>query len=79
MNAREYLAKQGIPLDKEEAKPQSLEEKAWQRAREAVKHGPRSGTPHDWEEWERFHDQLASDAGQIGEKVSRRDEDQNDR
>ena len=48
MNARDYLAKHGAPLDKEEEKPQSLEEKAWARAREAAEHGPRSGTPHDY-------------------------------
>ena len=43
MNAQDYLAKKGIALDKEEEKPQSLEEKAWARAREAMEHGPRSG------------------------------------
>lgn len=68
MNARDYLAKQGISLDREEAKPQSLEEKAWARAQEAAEHGPRSGTPHDWEDWERHHDSLAHDSRSITAK-----------
>lgn len=72
MNARDYLAKQGIALDKEEEKPQSLEEKAWARAREAMEHGPRSGTPHDWEDWERHHETLASGSRSINAKVSSR-------
>ncbi|MAM56546.1 MAG: hypothetical protein CMN25_04345 [Salinicola sp.] len=71
MNARDYLAKQGIALDKEQDKPQSLEEKAWARAREAAEHGPRSGTPHDWEDWERHHEELASDSRSIHAKVSK--------
>ncbi|MCE3026185.1 hypothetical protein [Salinicola sp. DM10] len=73
MNARDYLAKQGIALDKEEDKPQSLEEKAWARAREAAEHGPRSGTPHDWEDWERYHEALASGAAEIKGKHRARD------
>ncbi|WIX31399.1 hypothetical protein QO259_11200 [Salinicola sp. JS01] len=73
MNARDYLAKQGIALDKEEDKPQSLEEKAWARAREAAEHGPRSGTPHDWEDWERYHEALASGAAEIKGKQRPRD------
>ncbi|WP_353979225.1 hypothetical protein [Salinicola endophyticus] len=73
MNARDYLAKQGIALDKEEDKPQSLEEKAWARAREAAEHGPRSGTPHDWEDWERYHEALASGAAEIKGKHRPRD------
>ncbi|WP_110689524.1 hypothetical protein [Salinicola endophyticus] len=73
MNARDYLAKQGIALDKEEDKPQSLEEKAWARAREAAEHGPRSGTPHDWEDWERYHEALASGAAEIQGKHRPRD------
>ncbi|MGM8850349.1 hypothetical protein ACS8E6_07565 [Salinicola halophyticus] len=72
MNAKDYMAKQGISLDKEEEKPQSLEEKAWARAREAAEHGPRSGTPHDWEDWERHHDELASDSRSIHRKVGDR-------
>ncbi|MDF3919313.1 hypothetical protein P3W43_10630 [Salinicola salarius] len=72
MNARDYLAKQGIALDKEEEKPQSLEEKAWARAREAMEHGPRSGTPHDWEDWERHHEALASGSRSISAKISSR-------
>lgn len=72
MNARDYLSRQGIALDKEEEKPQSLEEKAWARAREAAEHGPRSGTPHDWEDWERYHDELAAGVGAIKGKSRRK-------
>ncbi|MDH4572708.1 hypothetical protein [Salinicola acroporae] len=71
MNARDYLAKQGIALEKEQDKPQSLEEKAWARAREAAEHGPRSGTPHDWEDWERHHEELASESRTIQTKVNK--------
>ncbi|WP_342594049.1 hypothetical protein AAGT95_13090 [Salinicola lusitanus] len=71
MNARDYLAKQGIALDKEQDRPQSLEEKAWARAREAAEHGPRSGTPHDWEDWERHHEELASESSTIQTKVNK--------
>lgn len=71
MNARDYLAKQGIALDKEQDKPQSLEEKAWARAREAAEHGPKSGTPHDWEDWERHHEELASESSTIQTKVNK--------
>ncbi|WP_277811671.1 hypothetical protein [Chromohalobacter canadensis] len=69
MNARDYLAKQGIGLDKEEDKPTTLEEQAWARARGAASHRPRSGTPHDWEDWERHHDTLASGADEVRQKI----------
>ena len=69
MNAKEYMAKHGISPDREEDKPQSLEEHAWARAREAGNHRPRSGTPHDWEDWERYHDQLAADSEQLTQKI----------
>ena len=71
MNARDYLARQGIELDKEEDRPQTLEELAWSRAREAGSHRPRSGTPHDWEDWERYHDQLAENSDRISQKIDR--------
>ena len=79
MNARDYLAKKGIGLDREEGKPQTLEEMAWSRAREAGEHPPRSGTPFDWEDWERHHGRLAEDAGRIAQKINHRDHgDEND-
>ncbi|WP_110665998.1 hypothetical protein [Salinicola halophilus] len=74
MNARDYLAKQGISLDRDEAKPQSLEEKAWARAQAAAEHGPRSGTPHDWEDWERHHEALASNSESLVTKKRKRHE-----
>ena len=75
MNAREYLARQGISLDKEEDKPNTLEEKAWARARESGAHRPRSGTPFDWEDWEHYHDELAGDAEALARKQIKRDDD----
>ncbi len=71
MNAREYMAKHNLEggKDKEEDKPQSLEEHAWARARESGSHRPRSGTPHDWEDWEKYHEQLAADSEQLSQKI----------
>ncbi len=73
MNAREYMAKHGLDgdKDKEEDKPQSLEEHAWARARESGSHRPRTGTPHDWEDWERYHEQLAADSEKLSQKIDR--------
>lgn len=59
MDAREDMAKKGIGGGRDEERPNTLEEKAWARAREAGDHRPRAGTPHDWEDWERHHDELA--------------------
>lgn len=69
MDARQYLARKGVILDKEEDKPHTLEEQAWSRAREAGQYRPRSGTPHDWEDWERYHETLAEGAEELGQKI----------
>lgn len=69
MDAREYLAKKGLVLEKDEDKPQTLEELAWSRAIEAGSHRPRSGTPHDWEDWERYHDQVAKNSDKLAQKI----------
>ena len=69
MDAREYMAKKGIGGGRDEQRPNTLEEKAWARAREAGDHRPRAGTPHDWEDWERHHDELAEGAEQIEQKI----------
>ncbi len=69
MDAREYLARKGLDGDRERERPTTLEEKAWARARESGDHRPRAGTPHDWEEWERYHDELAEDAGTLEQKI----------
>ncbi|RAR62122.1 hypothetical protein [Onishia taeanensis] len=69
MDARQYLAKKGIDLDKEEEKPHTLEELAWSRAIEAGQHRPRSGTPHDWEDWSRYHESLADGAERLEQKI----------
>jgi len=71
MDAREYLARKGLDGDRDAERPTTLEEKAWARAREAGGHRPRSGTPHDWEEWERYHDELADGAETLQQKIDR--------
>jgi uncharacterized membrane protein YqaE (UPF0057 family) len=69
MDAREYLARKGLDTGRDRERPNTLEEKAWERARGAGGHRPRAGTPHDWEEWEQLHDALAADAERIGQKI----------
>ena len=50
MDAREYLARKGLDGSRDEPRPNSLEEKAWERARQSGDQQPRAGTPHDWED-----------------------------
>lgn len=69
MDAREYLAKQGLDGSRDEDRPNTLEEKAWERARQAGGRQPHAGTPYDWEDWERYHDQLAAGAETIEQKI----------
>ena len=69
MDAREYLARKGLSGKRDEERPNTLEEKAWSRAREAGDHRPRAGTPHDWEDWERFHEELAEGAAELEQKI----------
>lgn len=78
MDAREYLARQGVELDKDEDRPQTLEELAWSRARQAGRQRPRSGTPYDWEDWERYHDDLAEDSDKIVQKIDPKAHHHND-
>ncbi len=70
MDAREYLARKGLDGERDRERPTTLEEKAWSRARESGDHRPRAGTPHDWEEWERYHDELAEDADSLEQKIN---------
>lgn len=69
MDAREYLARKGLDGDRDRERPSTLEEKAWARARESGDHRPRAGTPHDWEEWERYRGELAEGADSIAQKI----------
>ncbi|GHE22837.1 YqaE/Pmp3 family membrane protein [Halomonas urumqiensis] len=69
MDAREYLARKGLDGERDQERPNTLEEKAWSRAREAGDHRPHSGTPHDWEDWERHHAELAESAKSIEQKI----------
>jgi hypothetical protein len=68
MDAREYLNRKGVGLDRDPHRPNTLEEKAWERARGAGSHRPNSGTPYDWEDWERYHDDLAEGADTLEQK-----------
>ncbi|GAB2784819.1 hypothetical protein GCM10027040_08660 [Halomonas shantousis] len=69
MDAREYMARKGLDPEREEDKPLTLEEQAWARALESASKRPRSGTPHDWEDWERHHDALATGARELPQKI----------
>ncbi|MGR2737798.1 YqaE/Pmp3 family membrane protein [Billgrantia sp. Q4P2] len=69
MDAREYLARKGLDRSRDEERPNTLEEKAWERARQAGGHQPRAGTPYDWEDWERYHEELAEGAETIDQKI----------
>ncbi|XKE46611.1 YqaE/Pmp3 family membrane protein [Halomonas organivorans] len=69
MDAREYLARKGLDAEHDRERPNTLEEKAWSRARESGDHRPRAGTPHDWEDWERYHDELAEGAEALEQKI----------
>lgn len=71
MDAREYLARKGLDGSRDEARPNSLEEQAWERARQSGGQQPRAGTPHDWEDWERYHQVLAEGASIIEQKFDR--------
>src|SRR5690625_655425 len=78
MDAREYLARKGLDGSRDEARPNSLEEKAWERARQSDQQQPRAGTPHDWEDWERYHQVLAEGASVIEQKFDREAQHQRD-
>lgn len=69
MDAREYLARKGLNGERDQERPNTLEEKAWSRAREAGDHRPHAGTPHDWQDWERHHAELADSARAIDQKI----------
>lgn len=69
MDAREYMARKGLDGERDQERPNTLEEKAWSRAREAGEHRPRAGTPFDWEEWERYHETLAEGAEALDQKI----------
>ncbi|CAM3498699.1 YqaE/Pmp3 family membrane protein [Halomonas lysinitropha] len=69
MDAREYMARKGLDGERDQERPNTLEEKAWSRAREAGEQPPRAGTPFDWEEWERYHETLAEGAEELDQKI----------
>ncbi|MYL24195.1 YqaE/Pmp3 family membrane protein [Halomonas alkaliantarctica] len=71
MDAREYLNRKGVGIERDPERPNTLEEKAWERARGAGHKRPKAGTPHDWEEWERYHDDLAEDADTLEQKIDK--------
>ncbi|CAN0554975.1 unnamed protein product [Ectocarpus sp. 12 AP-2014] len=69
MDAREYLNRKGVNRDPD--RPNTLEEKAWERARGSGRQRPTSGTPHDWEDWERHHEDLADGAEALEQKIDK--------
>lgn len=70
MDARQYLAQKGLD-GKPDSRPHStLEEQSWARARKSGQQRPRAGTPHDWEDWERYHEDLAKGAERLVQKTS---------
>ncbi|MFG6667561.1 YqaE/Pmp3 family membrane protein [Halomonas sp. HNIBRBA4712] len=71
MDAREYLNRKGVGVERDPDRPNTLEEKAWERARGSGGERPKSGTPHDWEDWERFHAELADDAATLEQKIDK--------
>ncbi|PCF95804.1 YqaE/Pmp3 family membrane protein [Vreelandella nigrificans] len=71
MDAREYLNRQGVGLDRDQERPNTLEEKAWERARGSGNQRPNSGTPHDWEDWEHYHADLAEGAETLEQKIDK--------
>lgn len=71
MDAREYLNRKGVGVEREPDRPNTLEEKSWERARGAGQQRPKSGTPHDWEDWERYHDDLAQGATELEQKIDK--------
>lgn len=71
MDAREYLNRKGVGVEREPDRPNTLEEKSWERARGAGQQRPKSGTPHDWEDWERYHDDLAQGAAELEQKIDK--------
>ncbi|WP_413468753.1 hypothetical protein [Marinobacter sp.] len=62
MRPDEFLRKYGFDKE-EEAREHSLRENALDHARRLRR--PHTGTPHDWEEWERYRkehpDEVADD------------------
>ncbi|MCS2609905.1 YqaE/Pmp3 family membrane protein [Halomonas dongshanensis] len=71
MDAREYLNRKGVGQEREQDRPNTLEEKAWERARGSGDQRPKAGTPHDWEDWERFHADLAAGAKTLEQKIDK--------
>ncbi|MBP5980398.1 MAG: YqaE/Pmp3 family membrane protein [Halomonas sp.] len=71
MDAREYLNRKGVGVEREPDRPNTLEEKSWERARGAGQQRPKSGTPHDWEDWERYHDDLTQGAIELEQKINK--------
>tara|TARA_R110001599_G_scaffold301883_3_gene507529 strand:+ start:234 stop:776 length:543 start_codon:yes stop_codon:yes gene_type:complete len=71
MDAREYLNRKGVGVDRDPDRPNTLEEKAWERARGSGHQRPKSGTPHDWEDWERHHDDLAEGSETLEQKIDK--------
>ena len=62
MRPDEFLKKHGF--DKEEEKEHTLRENALDHARHLKR--PHAGTPHDWEDWERYKQEHPEDVAEDG-------------
>ncbi|MCH8499470.1 MAG: hypothetical protein LAT63_13415 [Marinobacter sp.] len=62
MRPDEFLKKYGF--DKEEEKEHTLRENALEHARHLKR--PHAGTPHDWEDWERYKQAHPEDVEEGG-------------
>ncbi|MAB25797.1 hypothetical protein ACS8E9_04695 [Pseudomonas neustonica] len=71
MRADEFLKKHG--LDQEEDKDISLRGQALERALHPGR--PHAGTPHDWEDWERYQAEEKAKAAQSKAELNKKADD----
>lgn len=64
MRADEFLKKYGLDGEDDDLKDTSLRGKSLERALHPGR--PHAGTPHDWEDWEKFQAEERARAGQEG-------------
>lgn len=66
MRADEFLKKYGLDGDDDDLKDTSLRGKSLERALHPGM--PHAGTPHDWEDWERFRAEAKAAAADKNDK-----------
>jgi hypothetical protein len=70
MRPDEFMKKYGFDKEEEE-REHSLRENAFEHARHLRR--PRAGTPHDWEEWERYKREHPDEVEDMPEDEDRAD------